>query len=230
MIDPAPTVRLVLVRHGESNVTVERVIGGARSCSGLSPLGREQSRRLQERLERTGELAGARLVSSHFERAIETARIIAPGVDEGIDADAIEQIVGFGEHDPGPDLDGVTFDDYVERFGVPDWDGDPDVEIFPGGETTAQFHRRVHAALDELLGGLRSDGTTDDTVVIACHGGVVDATFRRLLGMPVTGSFELHTVNTSITEFASTPGGNWRVVRYNDAAHLEGLPVATPRT
>ena len=31
--------RLVFVRHGESNTTVARVIGGYRTCSGLSPVG-----------------------------------------------------------------------------------------------------------------------------------------------------------------------------------------------
>ena len=41
--EPTPT-RLVLVRHGESKVTVRRVIGGYRTCDGLSPLGFEQAR------------------------------------------------------------------------------------------------------------------------------------------------------------------------------------------
>ena len=51
--------------------------------------------------------------------------------------------------------------------------------------------------------------------------------------VPQTGGFELQTANTSITEFVlngrhDVPGV-WRLVRYNDAAHLAGLPAATPR-
>ncbi len=67
------------------------------------------------------------------------------------------------------------------------------------------------------------------TVVVACHGGVVDATFRQLLRAPSTGNFQLHTLNTAITELRVTPSRPWQLLRYNDAAHLAGLPAETPR-
>jgi probable phosphoglycerate mutase len=212
--------RLVLIRHGESNVTVNRIIGGHRSCSGLSELGRQQAERLQRRFATTNELRPDALIASTFARAIETAEVIAgafEGVTMSIDA-------GFGEHDPGPDIDGMSFEGYVERFGMPDWT-DPDVEVFPGGETIAAFHARVGAALANTIEAHRGQ-----TVIIACHGGVIDATFRQLLRAPSTGAFELHTLNTSITEFVSAPSGEWRLQRYNDAAHLSGLPSETPRS
>jgi probable phosphoglycerate mutase len=215
----APT-SLILVRHGESNVTVNRVIGGYRSCSGLSELGRRQADRLRERLATTRELAADVLISSNFPRAIETAEAIAPAFGNP----TIEIDPGFGEHDPGPEIDGMTFETYVERFGTPDWT-DPDVEVFPGGETVAAFHVRVGAALASTLEVHRGK-----SIVVACHGGVVDATFRHLLRTASTGSFELHTLNTSLTEFTTAPSGEWRLKRYNDAAHLHGLPAETPRT
>ena len=68
------------------------------------------------------------LVSSQFARAIETAEIIAPAL--GLDVTVDE---GFGEHDPGPEIDGMTFVEFVERYGQPDWNGDPHAEVFPGG-------------------------------------------------------------------------------------------------
>jgi len=216
--DDVPT-RLVLIRHGESNVTVRRVLGGHRTCDGLSDLGRRQAERLRERLETTGELTPAVLVASTFRRAIETAELIAPAIADGFEIDA-----GFGEHDPGPELDGISFVDFVERFGQPDWTGDPHAEVFPGGETTAQFHLRVGEAISRTL-----QAHAGRTVVVACHGGVVDAAFRHLLRTAPVGGFELQTVNTSITEFRLAPSGAWRLVRYNDAGHLHGLPVETPR-
>lgn len=217
--DPAPTT-LVLVRHGESNVTVRRVIGGHRTCDGLSDLGRQQAERLRDRLSLTHELASAVLVSSSFRRAIETAETIAPSfADPSIEIDA-----GFGEHDPGPAIDGMSFVEYVERYGQPDWSGDPHVEIFPGGETSAQFHLRVGETISRTVAT-----HAGKTVVVACHGGVVDAAFRYLLRTAPTGLFELQTRNTSITEFQHTPSGAWRLARYNDAAHLHDLPVETPR-
>jgi probable phosphoglycerate mutase len=210
----------VFIRHGESNVTVNRVIGGFRSCSGLSALGKSQAERLAHRLEETGELTVDTLIASNFERAIETAHIIAPAVG-GLD---VEVDAAFGEHDPGADIDGMTFMAYVEKFGTPDWSGDPHVDIFPGGETTAQFHLRVGAALSRI-----TREHVGKTVVIVCHGGVIDMAFRHLVHAPVTGVFELNTVNTSITQFRSSPSGRWQLVRYNDAAHLVGLPTETPR-
>ena len=120
-----------------------------------------------------------------------------------------------------------SFESYVERFGTPDWQGDPHVDVFPGGETTAQFHLRVGAALSRLV-----SANAGSTIVIVCHGGVIDAVFRQLLRVPATGAFELQTANTSLTEFVEVPGAGaarWRLVRYNDAAHLAGLPAATPR-
>jgi probable phosphoglycerate mutase len=217
--DPAPTV-LVLIRHGESNVTVRRVIGGHRTCDGLSDLGRQQAERLRDRLAGTGELTPAVLISSNYERAIETAQMIAPGLgDPTIEIDA-----GFGEHDPGPAIDGMSFAAYVEQYGQPDGSGDPHVDIFPGGETLARFHLRVGETLARTL-----VAHAGRTIVVSCHGGVVDAAFRLLLRTAPTGAFELQTRNTSITEFRLAPSGVWRLVRYNDAAHLHDLPAETPR-
>ena len=214
-----PPTRLVLVRHGESDVTVRRVIGGPRSCTGLSQLGSTQAERLRDRLERTGEISATALYSSAYPRAEQTAEIIAPALGLSV---AVEP--GFGEHDPGPDCDGLGFGEFVDRYGMPDWETDPHDVTFPGGETVAEFHLRVGRTLSETLrehaGG---------TVVVACHGGVVDAAFRSLLGLPPTGGFELHTANASLTELVVVRRGRWRLVRYNDAAHLEGLPAETPR-
>lgn len=212
--------RLILIRHGESDVTVRRVIGGPSACNGLSELGRQQAERLRDRLAETGELSKATLLySSAYPRAIETAAIVAPslGLETQIDA-------GFGEHDPGPDCDGLAFDEFVERYGMPDWETDRHAVTFPGGETVAEFHHRVGATLS---GVLRQHAGA--TLVVACHGGVVDVAFRYLLGLPMTGGFELFTLNTSLTEFVDGRSGRWRLVRYNDAAHLAGLPLETSR-
>lgn len=213
------STRVVLIRHGESEVTVRRVIGGPRTCTGLSELGRQQVLRLHARLTDTNELAPTVLYASAYPRAIETAEMIAPALGLEVTVEP-----GFGEHDPGPHCDGLTFTEFIERYGMPDWESDPHLETFPGGETLAQFHHRVGATLSravrEHAGG---------AIVVACHGGVVDAAFRLLLGTSLTGRFELYTSNASLTEFVHARPGRWRLVRYNDAAHLAGLPNETRR-
>ena len=62
-----------------------------------------------------------------------------------------------------------------------------------------------------------------ETIVVSCHGGVIDAVLRHTLQMKQVGGFELQTVNTSITELLHVNASRWRLVRYNDAAHLAGL-------
>jgi probable phosphoglycerate mutase len=223
MSDPSvdvPPTRLVLIRHGESRVTVDRVIGGPRTCTGLSDLGRLQTERLRDRLAETNEIPATALYASSYRRAIETAEIIAPVL--GI---PVVEEPGFGEHDPGPECDGLTFTSFVDRYGMPDWEADPHAQTFPGGETVAEFHHRVGATVARVVRDHRGGA-----IVVACHGGVIDAAFRALLRLPAHGVFELQTTNTSLTEFVTTRRDRWRLVRYNDASHNAGLPLETPRS
>ena len=170
----APT-RLALVRHGESRVSVARSIGGARTCTGMSDLGRRQCERLAARLAETGELAGAALYASHYQRAIETAEVIAPALG-GAEIHVEDR---FGEHDPGPDCDGLTFAEFIERHGMPDWEADPYAVTFPGGETIAELHHRVALGVRDVMA--RHAG---GTVVVCCHGGVINAVLRLALKSP----------------------------------------------
>ncbi|MFZ9628855.1 MAG: histidine phosphatase family protein [Ilumatobacteraceae bacterium] len=214
--------RVLLVRHGESNVTVQRIIGGLRSCTGLSTLGRQQAERLRDRWAADGFVPDA-VVSSTYPRAVETAAIVSAAFG-GL---GVEQRVEFGEHDPGPDCDGMSYDDFAAQFGIGGWrTDDPYATVYPGGETVAAFQYRVGLALRALL-----DDHPERSVVVFCHGGVIDALLRHVLRAPSRGAFEVFTLNTSITEFerVSREGASpiWRLVRYNDAAHLSGLPAAT---
>jgi len=211
---PAPPTRLVLVRHGESVATKERYIGGHRTCRGLTELGRRQAERLRDRWSQSIEFPVDVLVSSHFPRAIQTAEIIAPALGNL----SIHIEPGVGEHDPGPICDGLTYDAYVERYGPNlNWE-DPFHNVFEDGETMSAFHHRAATALHDLAKTFEGK-----TVVIACHGGVVDVAFRSFLRLPMAGSFDLHTLNTSITSFERVSAVRWKIERYNDAAHLDGL-------
>jgi len=203
--------RVVLVRHGESFTTVERYIGGVGTCKGLTDHGRAQATALGARLRRTGEITADAVVSSALLRAKQTAEIVAPFIGHR----EIDVRPGFGEHDPGPVCDGLTFDDFVAKYGRPDFNGDPHAVIFPGGETMAQFHARVITAFQELERDYRGK-----TVIVACHGGTIDGLLRHCLQAPSTGRFEVFTKNTSLTELVRPRENIWRLLRYNDHAHL----------
>lgn len=210
--------RLMLVRHGESNVTVARVLGGELSDTGLSALGRVQSEALAQRLSAEGMRVDA-VVSSTLPRAVETAEIVAPalGINE------IQKESELVERRPG-EADGMTFEAYLDKYGDGIWQ-DPHQELAPGGESASTFHERTVAALDGVMA--RHFGRI---VMVFCHGGVIDVAFREFLDTKRHRGFELWTLNTSLTEFLcvdAEPTRRWRLVRYNDAAHLAGLPRKT---
>ena len=101
---------------------------------------------------------------------------------------------------------------------MPDWEADPHAVTFPGGETLAELHHRVGKAVSDAV-----NAHVGRTIAVCCHGGVVNAVLRMALRAPATGGFELLTANTSLTELVLVGPGRWRIVRYNDAAHLAGL-------
>jgi broad specificity phosphatase PhoE len=211
---PAPCT-LILVRHGESNVTVRRVVGGERTCDGLSPLGVRQAEALRERLRREGVMADA-LIASTLPRAYQTAEILAPGLG-GL---AVRHEPELVEHRPGA-ADGVRFDEFGERFELFDPRAHPDRPLAPGGESLRAFYERVRGALAAIA--LEHAG---GTVMVVCHGGVIDNAFRDLLGLGLEAPFDLWTLNTSLTEFHGGDG-RWALRRYNDSGHLAGLPSRT---
>jgi 2,3-bisphosphoglycerate-dependent phosphoglycerate mutase len=214
--EPLPTAtRLVLVRHGEAACNVNGVVGGLTGCRGLTAVGVKEAEALRDRLVASGELAAVTAVyASVLPRALETAAIVAPGLG-GLAAVADCDLC---ELHPG-EADGLSWAEFSDRFGGPNWDVDPDVEIAPGGESWTGFVRRVSTILTATAA--RHGG---ELVVIFCHGGVVEASLESLLPVaPERGRLKLRTEHTSLTEWERGPDG-WRLLRYNDAAHL-ALPA-----
>ena len=222
---PRPT-RLVLIRHGESRSTVDRIVGGHRGCAGLTDRGVRQAKLLRDRLARTGELAGAAAVlASVLPRAVETAEIIAPALG-GL---AVEQRCELCEIHPG-EGDGLTWEEFSALYrpeGLAS--GNPYQGMAPGGESWAGFFVRVGEAL------LRAAADhAGETAVVVCHGGVIEGAFAALGGLPLRRTFDVRVENTALTEWSYQPTdgdlGNaghrlarWRLDRFNDAAHLAGM-------
>jgi broad specificity phosphatase PhoE len=210
--------RVILVRHGESACGRAGIVGGLRGCTGLTDRGRDQAAALAARLERTGELAQATaLYGSILPRAIQTAAIIGSAIGPGLVARASCDLC---ELHPG-EVDGRRWDEIGRQ--LPDWDVDPDAPMSPGGESWSVFVSRAAAAVSELARRHRGQ-----TVVVVCHAGVVEATMLRLgrMGDGVK-RLGLATEPTSLTEWEHTDltdrhhaEGVWRLMRFNDAAHL----------
>jgi probable phosphoglycerate mutase len=214
---PAPT-HLYLVRHGQAIVNVEPIIGGMRGDRGLTALGVEQARRLRDRLAATREIEADVLITSSLPRARQTAEILAPalGLPVLLDDEVQELRVG----DEGDDL---TLEEYKRRFGWVDLEADPFRTVDPHGESWATFMLRVAKALTRI-----TREHAGKTIVVVCHGGVIDGSFLHFFGMnglavPPAG---FYTQNTSITYWRRMPHHGrmrWILTRYNDDAHLRGL-------
>jgi probable phosphoglycerate mutase len=225
-ITPPEPTRLVLIRHGESRSTVDRMVGGHQGCAGLTDRGVLQAKALYERLARTGELAGATaLLTSVLPRAIQTAEIIAPALGDL----AVEQQCELCEIHPG-EGDGLTWEEFGARYrpeGLAS--GNPYKPMTPDGESWAGFFTRVGDAL------LRAAADhAGETVVVVCHGWVIEAAFATLGNLPLRRPFDVRIENTSLTGWSYHPAdgdlcnaghrlARWRLDRFNDSAHLAGL-------
>ena len=214
--------RLFLIRHGESVAQVEGFMSGHNSCRGLSDLGRRQVEALRDRLARTREIEADVLLTSILPRAIETAEIISPAVGGHApirDCGLCEIHIGEG--------DGLVWDEIERRWPRPER-ADPAVSTIPGAESWLQFNERVAASLARHV-----EEHAGSTIVAAVHGGVIEGSLAALGGMEPTAIPAVGATNASITEwlFEVHPyrGGDpaWRLVRFNDAAHLADLPTSS---
>jgi 2,3-bisphosphoglycerate-dependent phosphoglycerate mutase len=210
----ASGTRLVIIRHGEAVSNVEDLIGGHEGCRGLTGRGVAQCEALAERLATTGELDGAAAVwTSVLPRAIESAAIVAPAI--GINV--VEQSCSLCEQHPG-EADGISWAEFERRYARISLPGsDPELPLSPGGESWIAFLDRAAAGLVDVV-----SRTPGQLVVVIAHGGVIAASMIRFLGIPDDGAgTQLHAENTSITEWVRTVY-RWRLVRFNDVAHLGG--------
>ena len=213
---------MVLIRHGEAQCNLNRVVGGRKGCTGLTDLGRRQVAVLADRLYESGELREATaLYSSVLPRAVETAErlraVVGPGPSR---LGPVVQRCELCELHPG-DCDGMVWDDVAEAYGVPDWDVDPTVPISPGGESWSSFIVRASDAVRDL-----ARGHPGELVVAAVHAGVIEATMISFLGVPpeVYRRGWVRIMHASMTEWEWVPDEDrWILLRFNDAC---GVPRA----
>jgi broad specificity phosphatase PhoE len=132
--------RVILTRHGESDLSARRVCSGDPTVAGngLTTRGREQARALGELL------AGERIdlaVTSEFARTRETAELALEGRD--VPRLVVPELndIRFGRYEGGP------LDEYRAWAGA----HGPAVECPGGGESRAQAARRFAAGYRTVL-------------------------------------------------------------------------------
>ncbi len=208
-------MRLLLVRHGESQGNEELRLQGRRDFP-LTGRGREQARALAGRLASAGLAA---VYSSPIGRALETARILGEVASVPVTEEPRLQEYDFGEL-----LSGLTWQEIrgkhpeiIEAL-LRDDSGFP---RYPGEEGRAAFRERVCGALREIAGR----HPQDQAVAVVTHAGPIAVFVMELVGRKYSRPIPFTIENASVTtvEFSAHPSSfvpEALLIGLNDTCHL----------
>ncbi len=178
-----PTVT-VLLRHGQTPLSIERRFSGVGSDPELTEEGRSQARTAAARLAATEFDA---ILTSPLRRAQETAEIAAGGREVVVEPEIRE--TDFGE------WEGLTFAEVGRQW--PDelsaWLADPTVAP-PGGESFVDTDARVGKALERLMGHYGGS-----RLLVVSHVTPIKLLVRRALEAPMSSLYRLHLELCSLT-------------------------------
>lgn len=198
------SMKLLLVRHGETIDNINRAIGSRLLGPPLSDIGRAQAASLST------ELAGRGLARLHSSRALRAAQTAATAAS-ALGIPHIE-MDGVHEIDAG-DLEGQLYADAMADYAgtMQRWWTDRSARI-PGGESGAEFMTRFDAAINALA----AQQDQDATFAVVSHEAAIlvwasstatnlDAEFSRTHGVR----------NTGIVELEGSPSEGWRAMSWD---------------
>ncbi len=201
--------RLYLIRHGRSTWNAQRRWQGL-SDPPLDDVGRDQARRLAERLRGNGHELVA-LYTSPLQRAQETADIIGETLDLPVVSDdrLKERNIGV--------FTGLTIAQFEEQY--PDVlrrmaEADENLMI-PGEEDAGQFRALVATFFDEIV-----TRHGEGPVGVVSHGGTLGTYLNHLIGLSSRFS-PFRFGNTSLSIVDVDPARP-RIVLLNDICHVGG--------
>nr|WP_245548351.1 histidine phosphatase family protein [Gordonia araii] len=205
------STRLVLLRHGQTPLSVERRYSG-RDDVALTELGVDQAARAAGRLANWPISA---IVCSPLRRTRQTAEPLAAaaGLPVTVDDRLIE--ADFGE------WEGLTFTEAAQRDPElhREWVGD-EVIAPPGGESFADAARRVADARAAIVAD-----HPGQTVVVVSHVTRIKSILRDAMrvGPELLYGLHLDLASVSLVEFFADGGSVGRLV--NDTSHLRSYPL-----
>jgi probable phosphoglycerate mutase len=91
---------------------------------------------------------------------------------------------------------------------------------FNSDEIPEDFHNRVLAAIEDIISKHRGD-----TVVVTCHGGVINDYLSHILGLSNSQFF--YPNYTSIHRIAASSSGHRSILSINETSHLRGSGLPT---
>jgi 2,3-bisphosphoglycerate-dependent phosphoglycerate mutase len=213
---------LVLVRHGQQQwPDPETSTTGDWVDPPLSELGRRQAEAVAKYLSVSGPAGEtpSAVYSSHLLRANDTGRAIA--AQHGLDVDVVEDLEEFRlfqhleGHQRAIDVLGDRALEGVRgRFlQTRQWD------VYPHSESSLDFRRRVGYSIEGIMAH-----HPGETVIVACHGGVINIVVAQLLGLNL--DFVFRPAHASVHRIRF--GHGRRVIEsLNDHAFLRAADLLT---
>ena len=205
-------IDLYLVRHAEpvSDIDEFGQLVPESEAGGLSERGREQALRLAERMAQ--HIQPDALYSSPLSRALETARAVAEktGLTIQLDSGLEELRINFPESATSQLVHAGWL---LTRRAV-------NTPAFPGGESWTDLCRRASTAVETIV-----CGHPNQTVVVICHGGVIETIFFHFLGIPLERNLRAfiridHAAIFHWRWFLIEGMSGWELVTANDTQHL----------
>jgi probable phosphoglycerate mutase len=200
--------RLLLVRHGQTELSIERRYSG-RGDVPLTELGQRQAKAVAGRVAGLVE-PGTPVVSSPLSRARQTADVVAEAAGS-----EVEVADGLIETDFGA-WERLTF--AQARARDPElhgrWLADPR-QPAPDGESFDAVHRRVRRVRDDLIARLGAG-----TAVLVSHVTPIKSLLRMGLDAGPSLLYRLHLDLASLSIVEFYPDGNATVRLVNDTSHL----------
>ena len=204
--------RVFLVRHGATTATEEGRFSGA-SGADLSEQGRWQAERLGERVAQQNLAA---IYSSPFDRALDTARLVAARCRLDL---AIRD--GLREIDHGH-WEGLTRDEVEERFAQEygEWEADPFTFAPAGGESGVEVLARALPVLREIVTRHRGE-----QVLVVSHKATIRLMLSSLLGFDARGyrdRLDQSPACLNVVDFKDPVRA--RLMLFNDTSHYAARP------
>ena len=210
------TTELVLARHGQAHCNADGVVGGPRTCTGLTSLGRDQMKAAATRLDAEHETAAfAALYTGPRRRLRESAEILAAtfGMEVIVDAGLDGPVHGEADGRPWHQVK-------TAAHGGPH--AHPDQPWATGSDTWNDYLQRAGGFLADLI--RRHDG---DRVLLTAHGETVLALHTLLLELRPglqTGFTVDHASLTRWQHHRNRLGQHrWLLDQHNDTTHLANL-------
>jgi broad specificity phosphatase PhoE len=207
--NPTVTSRLLLVRHGQTSMSIDDAFCGITEVP-LAPIGHRQAQALAERLRKQHVDV---LYCSPQLRALETAAPLANAL--GLEIQTLDPLreIDFGLWENR--LRSELIQEYPELIAAWErglWMGNP-----PGGETRQAVIARVVPCVIELL-----DKHAGQTIMLVSHRTTLRLLTGHMLDMALSSSRRMQVSPTSLTEL-HVKGDQVQILYYNDTAHLASL-------